>query len=45
MEDKIDRPNKYNEDLLCENRTNSNKIYNYLYVLLTDKNDNSFLEL
>ena len=45
MDDKKDRGNKFNQDFLFENKTNSNKIYNYFYALLVDKKDISFLEI
>ena len=45
MDDKQDKGNKLNQDLLYENKANSNKIYNYFYSLLNYKKDTSFLEL
>ena len=37
MDDKQDKGNKLNQDLLYENKANSNKIYNYFYSLLNYK--------
>ena len=46
MDDKKDKGNKFNQDIIYENRTNSkSKIYNYFYSLLSDKKDISFLEI
>ena len=45
MDDKKDKGNKFSQDLLSDNRINSNKIYNYFYALLNDKKDISFLEI
>ena len=45
MYDKKDKGNKYNQDLFSENKTHSNKIYNYFYSLLSGKNDINFLKI
>ena len=45
MDDKKDKGNKFRQDLLSDNRINSNKIYNYFYALLNDKKDIRFLEI
>ena len=43
MDDKKDKTNTYNQDLIFENRSFSNKIYNYFYFMLNGKKEMSFL--
>ena len=43
MDDKKDKTNIYNQDLIFENRSFSNKIYNYFYFMLNGKKEMSFL--
>ena len=45
MDDKKDKANIFNQDMIFENRTIQNKIYNYFYIMLSDKRDISFLVL
>ena len=45
MDDKRDRAKMYNKDILLENKSFSNKIYNYFYVMLKDQKEISFLEM
>ena len=45
MDDKRDRANIYNQDILLENKSFSNKIYNYFYAMLKDQKEISFLEM
>ena len=45
MDDKQDKINMLNQDLILENSSISNKIYNYFYNIVRTKNETSFLEL
>ena len=45
MDEEKDKNNSYNQDLILENKTILNKIYNYFYIMLKDKNEISFLEI
>ena len=45
MDDKKDKANMYNQDILSENQSISNKIYNYFYTMLKDKKEINFLEM
>ena len=45
MDDKKDKSNIYNQDILSENQSISNKIYNYFYTMLKDKKEINFLEM
>jgi hypothetical protein len=45
MDDKQDKINMLNQDLILENSSISNKIYNYFYNIVRTKKETSFLEL
>ena len=45
MDDKQDKINMINQDLILENSSISNKIYNYFYNIVRTKKETSFLEL
>ena len=45
MDDKKEKLNNYNQDLALEKQSFSNKIYNYFYIMLSDKKEISFLEI
>ena len=45
MEDKKEKANIYNQDLINEGRSFSNRIHNYFYIMLKDKREISFLEM
>ena len=45
MDDKKDKINMLNQDLILENSSISNKIYNYFYNIVRTKKETSFLEL
>ena len=45
MDDEKDKINSFNQDMILENKSISNKIYNYFYIMLRDKREISFLEL
>ena len=45
MEDKKEKANIYNQDLINESRSFSNRIHNYFYIMLKDKREISFLEM
>ena len=45
MNDKQDKINMLNQDLILENSSISNKIYNYFYNIVRTKKETSFLEL
>ena len=45
MDDEKDKINSYNQDLVLENKTLSNKIFNYFHIMLSDKREISFLEI
>ena len=45
MDDKKEKSNNYNQDLAFEKPSFSNKIYNYFYIMLSDKKEISFLEI
>ena len=45
MEEEKDKNNSYNQDLILENKSISNKIFNYFYIMLSDKREISFLEI
>ena len=45
MDDKQDKINVLNQDLILENSSISNKIYNYFYNIVRTKKETSFLEL
>ena len=45
MDNKKEKANIYNQDLIFENRTLSSKVYNYFYIMLRDKKEISFLEI
>ena len=40
-----DKNNIYNHELLLENKTLSNKIFNYFYIMLNNKKEINFLEI
>ena len=43
MDDKEDKANTYKQDLISQSSSFSNRIYNYFYFILNDKNHTSFL--
>ena len=45
MDEEKDKNNSYNQDMILENKSISNKIYNYFYLMLKDKKEISFLEI
>ena len=45
MDDEKDKSNSYNQDLILENKSFSNKIFNFFYIMLSDKREISFLEI
>ena len=45
MDDEKDKNSSYNQDLINENKSLKNKIYNYFYIMLKDKKDINFLEI
>ena len=45
MEDKNDKVNQYNQDIINENNSIFNRIYNYFYNMLNNTKEISFLEI
>ena len=45
MEDDKDKNNSYNQELVLENKSLINKVYNYFYIMLSDKREINFLEI
>ena len=45
MDDKKDKANIYNQDMIFERQSFSNKVYNYFYTMLKEKKEISFLEI
>ena len=45
MEEDKDKNSLYNQDLAIEDRTFTKKLFNYFYLMLKDKKEESFLEL
>ena len=45
MEEDKDKNSLYNQDLAIEDRTLTKKLFNYFYLMLKDKKEESFLEL
>lgn len=42
MDDKKDKANIYNQDMIFERQSFSNKVYNYFYTMLKEKKEISF---
>ena len=45
MEEKKDKVNQYNQDIIIENNSIFNRIYNYFYNILNNSKEISFLEI
>ena len=45
MDDKKEKGNIYNQDLILQDNSFSKKIYNYFYIMLKEKKEISFLEI
>ena len=45
MEDDREKNNLYNQDLMIEDRSFINKVYNYFYIMLREKKEINFLEI
>ena len=45
MDDKKDKANIYNQDIVFEKQSISNKVYNYFYMMLKDKKEINHLEI
>ena len=43
MEDKIEKISSYNQELMSEKKSISDKIFNYFYIMLSDKRETNFL--
>ena len=45
MDDEKEKNNSFNQELISENKSITNKIFNYFHIMLSDKREISFLEL